>query len=178
SGLALDALASVGVDLLADRRTATLSGGELQRVCLASALALGPRLLLLDEPTSQLDPDVADSFVQLVASLARERGTAVVLSEQRPARALEHADRVLFLDHGSVALDAPVDEAVAWLEASRPAFAPREAAELAEADAAGPIVCRVEEVSFAYDGGPPVLDGAQLELRRGEVGALTGPSAG
>jgi energy-coupling factor transport system ATP-binding protein len=166
----------VGVAALAERQTATLSGGELQRVCLASALALGPQLLLLDEPTSQLDPDVADAFVELVASLARERGTAVVLSEQRPARALEHADRVLFLDRGSVVLDAPVDEAVAWLEANRPAFAPREASGLGGDVADGPLVCRLDGVSFGYDGGPPVLENARLELRRGEVVALTGPN--
>src|SRR4249919_3640958 len=76
---AREALDAVGAAHLAGRRTAELSGGELQRVCLASALALRPRLLLLDEPTSQLDPEAAERFLDLVEDL----GVAVVLAEQR-----------------------------------------------------------------------------------------------
>src|SRR5918992_612289 len=73
------ALASIDALHLWGRRTSELSGGELQRVCLASALALEPQLLLLDEPTSQLDPATADFFLDTVERL----GCAVVLSEQR-----------------------------------------------------------------------------------------------
>jgi energy-coupling factor transporter ATP-binding protein EcfA2 len=175
-GRALAALEAVGATHLAARRVETLSGGELQRVCLASALALEPRLLLLDEPTSQLDPEAADAFVCLAAKLARERGTAVVLSEQRPARALACADRVLFLDRGAVLLDAPTEYARAWLAVNRPTFAPREAAPVPAEGEGGPIVCTLSGVSFAYDDGPPVLQGVSLELARGEVVALTGPN--
>ena len=75
------ALADVGSARLAERRTETLSAGELQRVCLASVLALEPSLLLLDEPTSQLDPEGAEAILDL----ACESGAAVVISEQRPA---------------------------------------------------------------------------------------------
>jgi energy-coupling factor transport system ATP-binding protein len=102
---ALDALASVGAEHVADRLVAELSGGELQRVCLAATLALQPRLLLLDEPTSQLDPEGAEALVELAVRLARDRGTVVLLSEQRPALPLSLCDRVLFLADGRIVKD-------------------------------------------------------------------------
>jgi energy-coupling factor transport system ATP-binding protein len=168
------ALAAVGAEHLSGRRSETLSAGELQRVCLASALALEPALLLLDEPTSQLDPDGADELLELAVRLARERGTAVLVSEQRPTLPLEHCDRVLFLEEGRLLLDAPQAEALDWLADHRPAYLPRQPVLPAGATEQGEVVCRLEAVSFAYAGGPPVLDGVDLRLARGEVAALTG----
>ena len=115
------ALASVDALHLWGRKTIELSGGELQRVCLASALALEPQLLLLDEPTSQLDPDGAALFLDAVERL----GATVVLSEHRIGRALELATRVLFVDEGRLLLDAPRAEALEWLAAERPAYVRR-----------------------------------------------------
>jgi len=156
-----DALALVGVEQLAERGTGELSGGELQRVSLASALALRPKLLLLDEPTSQLDPVAADAFFDTVEQLP----CAVVVSEQRPARPLAHVDRVLFMEGGRIVLDAPRDEAIEWLAANHPLYLPHEAG----------LVCSVRGVSFSY-GDLRALSDASLEVRRGEIVALTGPN--
>jgi len=156
-----EALELVGAEHLAERVTGELSGGELQRVSLASALALRPRLLLLDEPTSQLDPDAADAFFDLVEHLP----CAVLVSEQRPARPLAHVGRVLFMDAGRVVLDAPRDRALTWLAEHRPLYLPHEPE----------VVCRVRGARFAY-GDNVVLENASLEIRRGEVVALTGPN--
>ena len=156
-----EALALVGAEHLADRATGELSGGELQRVSLASALALKPQLLLLDEPTSQLDPEAAEAFFDLVERLP----CAVLVSEQRPARPLAHVDRVLFMDGGRIVLDAPREQALAWLAQHRPLYLPH----------APDVVCRARDVRFAY-GERVVLEGASLEVRRGEVVALTGPN--
>lgn len=164
------ALQAIGAAHLADRRTDELSGGELQRVCLASALAVRPRLLLLDEPTSQLDPDAADSFLRLVAGL----GGTVVLSEQRIERALRLADRVLFVEGGRLLVDAPRAQGLAWLEANRPAYAGRRPAPSIGA-APSDAVVTIENTWFSY-GDIPVLTGAELAVLRGEVVALEGPN--
>jgi energy-coupling factor transporter ATP-binding protein EcfA2 len=157
-GRVASALAAVGRADLANRPVAELSGGELQRVCLASVLALEPRLLLLDEPTSQLDPDGAAAAIEL----ARSSGAAVVVSEQRPERVLEACDRMLFLEQGQIRNGALPD---AWL--------PREAV-LPSAEPAGEPVCRFERVSFGY--GDPVVQRKSLQLGRGEIVALLGPN--
>jgi energy-coupling factor transport system ATP-binding protein len=98
------ALALAIPDLL-DRPTDTLSGGELQRVALAAALVGRPRLVLLDEPTSQLDPVSGDELIGLLRRLNEEWGTAVVLAEHRLERCLGAADRVVAMDAGEIAFD-------------------------------------------------------------------------
>ncbi len=146
----------MGAAHLAERSAAELSSGELQRVCLASALALRPSLLLLDEPTSQLDPAGAAEFLELVAGL----GVAALIVEQRPARVLHHADRIVHLDAGRL-----FDGEPEWPE-------------LAEQDpsAPGDVVCRLRDVQFAYPRGRAVLKGFDLDLRRGEIVTLAGPN--
>jgi energy-coupling factor transporter ATP-binding protein EcfA2 len=170
------ALAAVGAEHLLDRSTRDLSGGELQRICLASALALEPQLLLLDEPTSQLDPEGAAVFLELVERLARERGMTVVLSEQRPALPLEICDRVLFLERGSLLLDAPRRQAIEWLEENAPVFVEPPESFDKQGGEPGRVICRMEKIGYAYRPGIPVLENVSLELRRGEVVALAGPN--
>jgi energy-coupling factor transport system ATP-binding protein len=168
SAQALEALSALGADHLAERKTHELSAGELQRVCVASALALRPELLLLDEPTSQLDPDAAATLLDL----ATELDCAVVVSEQRPALPLERCDRVVFMDAGRILLDADRESALSWLATERPAFLPHEPDPVDGAVAATELVCRVEGGSYAY--GKRVVAVPELEVRRGEVVALTG----
>ena len=164
------ALASVDALHLWGRKTTELSGGELQRVCLASALALEPQLLLLDEPMSQLDPDAAALLLAAVERL----GATVVLCEHRVARSLELATRVVFVDDGRVLMDAPRAEAVEWLSAERPLYTNPC---VSEAQAfSGAVVAALRGVSYAYRQAMPVLDGVDLELRRGEIVVLEGPN--
>ena len=162
------ALAEAGAERLAERRTETLSAGELQRICLASVLALEPALLLLDEPTSQLDPEGAEQILDLACEL----GAAVLVSEQRPTLPLERCDRVLFVDDGRIELDATREEAFDRLPRQ---YLPRDPVHLPVTSGEGDVLCRLDEVSFAYDT-QAVLDGVSLALNRGEVVALTGPN--
>ena len=101
---------ALAIDGLLERTTDTLSGGELQRVALAAALATRPRLVLLDEPTSQLDPVAGDELISLLRRLNEEWGVAVLLGEHRLERCLAAADRVVALEDGAIAFDgAPAE---------------------------------------------------------------------
>jgi energy-coupling factor transport system ATP-binding protein len=82
---------------LRQRKLETLSGGERQRVLIAAALALRPTILVLDEPTSQLDPQSADDVLQALVRLNHDLGLTIVLAEHRLERVLPFADQVLYL---------------------------------------------------------------------------------
>lgn len=118
-----EAALALGIAGLLDRPTSELSGGELQRVALGAALAGRPRLVLLDEPTSQLDPVAGDELIWLLRRLNEEWGVAVVLAEHRLERCIAAADRVVALLDGRVACDAPPREMLAWALGAAPALA-------------------------------------------------------
>jgi energy-coupling factor transport system ATP-binding protein len=111
-----EAALALGLGGLLDRPTHELSGGELQRVALAASLAGRPRLLLLDEPTSQLDPVAGDELLGVLRRLNEEWGTAIVLAEHRLERCLPAADRVVELADGRVVAD---ETPRAWLARTR-----------------------------------------------------------
>ncbi len=98
---------ALGIERLLARPTASLSGGELQRVALAAALVGRPRLILLDEPTSQLDPVAGDELIGLLRRLNEEWGATVLLAEHRLERCLPAADRVIAFAEGRVRFDGP-----------------------------------------------------------------------
>jgi energy-coupling factor transport system ATP-binding protein len=117
-----EAALALGVATVLDRPSHELSGGELQRVALAAALAGRPRLVLLDEPTSQLDPVAGDELVWLLRRLNEEWGTTVVLADHRLERCLAAADRVLVMRDGVLACDAPPREFLEWAASEEPAL--------------------------------------------------------
>ena len=117
-----EAALALGIDALLDRATHELSGGELQRVALGAALAGRPEIVLLDEPTSQLDPVAGDELIWLLRRLNEEWGTTIVLAEHRLERCLGAADRVVVLAGGAVACDAAPQEFLAWAGDHSPAL--------------------------------------------------------
>ena len=113
---------ALGIDALLDRSSHELSGGEKQRVALGAAIAGRPPLLLLDEPTSQLDPVAADELIGLLRRLNQEWETTIVLAEHRLERALAAADRVIALEHGRVACDGDPSAFLDWAASREPAL--------------------------------------------------------
>ena len=105
---------ALGIGELLDRPTAEISGGELQRVALAAALVARPPLVLLDEPTSQLDPVAGDELIWQLRRLNQESDTAVLLIEHRLERCLGAADRVIALKDGAVACDSDPAGFLEW----------------------------------------------------------------
>lgn len=94
-----------------DRDVSSLSGGQKQLLNLAAVMVTQPEILLLDEPTSQLDPIAAGEFLSTVHKLNREMGITVLLIEHKLEEVLPMADRVLVLEKGRMLLNAPAHEA-------------------------------------------------------------------
>jgi energy-coupling factor transport system ATP-binding protein len=143
---------ALAIDALLERTTDTLSGGELQRVALAAALATRPRLILLDEPTSQLDPVAGDELISLLRRLNEEWGVAVLLGEHRLERCLPAADRVLALDDGSVSFDGAPREFLEWALDADPVLATPAARLLREAGLPAPASVREARSALAESG--------------------------
>jgi energy-coupling factor transport system ATP-binding protein len=119
-----EAMLALGIAHLAERATDTLSGGELQRVALAAALVLRPRLILLDEPTSQLDPVAGEELIGLLRRLNEEWGMGVVLAEHRVERCLAAADRAIAMRGGRVEFDGDPHGFCDWAIERDPDLAP------------------------------------------------------
>lgn len=102
----------LGISHLRGRQVSALSGGEAQRVVIASALALEPRYLVLDEPTSQLDPPAARELLDALVTLNRRLGLTVILAEHRLERVTRAASHLLYLEAGGGVRFGPVRELI------------------------------------------------------------------
>jgi energy-coupling factor transport system ATP-binding protein len=158
-GRVREALDLAGAGHLAHRAIATLSGGERQRVALAAVLAPRPPVLLMDEPTSQLDDEGAAALTAALRRLADGAGTAVALAEHRPDRARAVSDRALAVRGGRIEAAAPEPA-----DPEPPPPAPP-----------GPVLAALEGIDAGHQGAR-VLRGASLELHAGQVTTLRGPN--
>jgi energy-coupling factor transport system ATP-binding protein len=192
---------ALGIAGLLDRSTHELSGGELQRVALGAALAGRPQVVLLDEPTAQLDPVAGDELLGVLRRVNEEWGTAVLLAEHRLERCLPAADRVIALQDGGLTFDGspeaflrrrpetPIarlfalagrDERPVSVKAARRALGIGPAAPRADAPEPArsrrgrrpPAALAFERVWF--ERAAPVLRGVDLRVEPGETVALMG----
>jgi len=107
------ALDRVGIADLRDRTIASLSGGQRQKVAIASVIALRPRVLVLDEPTGELDPRSSRQIFSLLKALNREYGITVVVVEQKIMLLCEFADMLAVLDQGKIVRQGKTREVLA-----------------------------------------------------------------
>ena len=98
-----------GIESWFHKKTTELSGGQKQLLNLASVMTLEPKVLLLDEPTAQLDPIAAGDFFSMIGRLHRELGVTILIAEHRLEEILPMADRVLFLTEGTIGYDGTPD---------------------------------------------------------------------
>lgn len=99
----------VGLEQMMDRRPAALSGGQQQRVAVARALAAGPRLVLADEPTANLDSENATALLDIMHRLSHEEQTTFIFSTHDP-RVMARAERIITLRDGTIVKDEQIDQ--------------------------------------------------------------------
>jgi energy-coupling factor transport system ATP-binding protein len=184
------ALSAVGLDGFERRRSTKLSGGEQQRLALAGVLAAMPGLIVLDEPTANLDPRGAIGLMRQLQAIHSGGEASLVIIEHRQELAWSLADRVLALDRGGSQLDfGPPEEVIArsgprlasegiWLpEVDRSAGGVAGPLEPSRAGTIAPDprpLVEAERLGFAYESGARVLDGIGLRVGAGERVALVG----
>jgi polar amino acid transport system ATP-binding protein len=111
-------LVKVGLSDKATAYPARLSGGQQQRVAIARALAMNPSIMLFDEPTSSLDPELVGEVLKVMRQLAREGMTMVVVTHEM-GFASEAADRVVFMDHGAIVEQGTPEKILSFPGSSR-----------------------------------------------------------
>jgi energy-coupling factor transport system ATP-binding protein len=181
---------------LRDRSVRTLSGGERQRVAIAAALAAGPRILVLDEPTSQLDPQGAEHVMAALQRLVHDHGMSVLLAEHRLERVAGWVDVALGFDRGRVRAGEPAEvihqlavgppvarlgRLVGWkpvpltIRDARAAARTRSLEPLGTApvSACGDVVAETRGLTAGYGGTTALLD-LDLRIHQGEIVAVMG----
>jgi energy-coupling factor transport system ATP-binding protein len=191
-----EVLDEMGLAGLERQRSRRLSGGQQQRLALAGALAPRPDILVLDEPTANLDPPGAAEFMERLAALRAERSTTIVLIEHLVEAAWPMADLILALDGDGRPIDfgtprdvergsaARLRDAGIWL----PAAVERRIGGLGDTTREWPTdvgavdqvdarpVIDATDLRFGFDRREPVIRDVQLQIHAGERVALTGPN--
>ena len=180
-----NSLEAVGLSVPLDHSTTELSGGQKQRLALASILAMGPGLLLLDEPTANLDPSGVAEVRAAVETVVERTGATVVVVEHRVDVWASLVDRVIVVADGAIAADGPLREVLAqqgdalrergiWLPGDDVAAEVGPAPEVAPASSEDAPIARVTDLTIGYDKASPVRSGIDLTLERGVSTCIVG----
>lgn len=147
-----------GLEELFERDCASLSGGQKQLVSLAAAAAIHPRVLLLDEPSSQLDPIAAQGFLDALSRLNRDFGMTIVIAEHRLEELLHISDRIMVMEHGRLIADCEPRYICSALSRSNPMMQ------------AMPVSVQLYAAGGGQENAPlSIRDGSKNEICRGLV---------
>ena len=180
-----NSLEAVGLSVPLDHSTTELSGGQKQRLALASILAMGPGLLLLDEPTANLDPSGVAEVRAAVETVVERTGATVVVVEHRVDVWASLVERVIVVADGAIAADGPLREVLAqqgealrergiWLPGDDVAAEVGPAPEVAPASSEAAPIARVADLTIGYAADAPVRSGIDLTIERGVSTCIVG----
>ena len=180
-----ESLSAVGLDVPLHHSTTELSGGQKQRLALASILAMGPGLLLLDEPTANLDPSGVAEVRAAVEAVVERTGATMVVVEHRVDVWASLVDRVIVVADGRIAADGPLREVLdqqgdalrergMWLPGDDVAAEVGPAPEVAPASSEDAPIARVTDLTIGYDKASPVRSGIDLTIERGVSTCIVG----
>ena len=177
----LESLNAVGLDLPLEFPTALLSGGQKQRLALAGVLAMRPGLLLLDEPTANLDPSGVREVRDAVGRVIEDRDSTFIVIEHRVETWIDLVDRVIVLEAGAgIVADGSPREVLAregkhlaasgvWVPRYPPSVPARKST-------AGALLLQTHELAIARPGGPVIQDHLDVRIAAGAALAVTGPN--
>jgi energy-coupling factor transport system ATP-binding protein len=178
-------LAMVNATYLRGRDIYELSGGEKQRVAIASILAMQPRVLILDEPTSNLDPTSTAEVLSAIALLRQTSALTIIVIEHKLDRVMPLADRLLVMDRGRIVLDGQPEEVLRQYREQikemgiRLPVAPGSRWNCAHSEHQASVACvetaKAENLRFAYEG-REVLHDISFRARGGEIVGIIGPN--
>lgn len=174
-----DALRFVGMEGFEERDLNNLSGGQKQKIAIASILVTEPEILLLDEPTANLDPGSRKQIFDLIVRIAREQKITIIIVEHNINEIIEEVDRVLVLDRGGKLIldcDRGTPEEMAWRKKNTRALPSS-----FRKGFGGEKIVEIKDLSFAYplpgkkkEKGQPVISSLDLDIFRQDFLAIVG----
>lgn len=199
-----EVLSFMNLSALQVKNTQDLSGGEKQKVAIASVLAMNPKVLILDEPTSQLDPLSAQELFDILKRLNQELGFTVILIEQHLDKCFNLADKIILLEKGRIKYNASANKFVSWARNSHRDFIPlvaqlfadkysinlpltinqgrsilnfhklEQKEDLAQDFSNKKELIRVKNLNFSYTNNNPIFNGIDLSLKEKEFLCILG----
>lgn len=184
-----------------DADIASLSGGEMQLVNLAAVMIMKPQILVLDEPTAQLDPISSQRFIEMIKKLHKELGITVIISEHNTDLIYDYAEKIILLSDSQLEYVADPRKTASYLMNSNNAMLNSIPPQMRlfdnVFDVAGcrriisslslkPLsdectldnaVLKIKDLCFAYERGVNILDGLNLKVYKGKINAVVGPNS-